>query len=247
VTVYSNDPKTPQLVLTMEGEVIADVEPQPRRLSFGQVSKRAEASRELTLKVPKPDEIKISSVTVDDERFEIELVSGEPAGGAKYEVRFKGSETLGRISGRVRVAFSGSDVTEIDIPLWGEIVGDLRYAKNLSFYKQKGAYKPRKVTFTSRSKKQVSILDVKDEGGHLKVEIAKAKGELAELEVSVAKAAQQSDKTTKGKLRVKTTDRDEPEVVIQYGIYPADRIKSMQKKFVRNPVPSKPKPSASAK
>jgi hypothetical protein len=247
VTVYSNDPKTPQLVLSLAGEVIADVDPQPRRLSFGQVSKRAEASRELTLQVPKPDEIKISSVTIDDERFEIKLVSGEPAGTAKYEVRFKGSEALGRITGRVRVAFSGSDVTEIDIPLWGEIVGDLRYAKNLSFYKQKGAFKPRKLTFTSRTKKPVEILDAKDEGGHLKVKIVKAKGELAELEVSVAGAAQQADKTSKGKLRVKTTDRDEPEVVIAYGIYPADRIKSMQKKLRKAPKPAKPKPSASAR
>ena len=247
MTVYSNDPKTPQLVLTMEGEVISDVDPQPRRLSFGQVSKRAEASRELNLQVPKPDQIKITSVTVDDERFEIKLVSGEPAGTAKYQVRFKGSEALGRISGRVRVAFSGSDVTEIDIPLWGEIVGDLRYAKNLSFYKQKGTYKSRKLTFTSRTKKPVGILGVEDEGGHLKVEIVKAKGDLAELEVSVKETAQQTDKTSKGTLRVKTTDRDEPEVEISYGIYPADRIKSMQNKLRSTPKPAKPKPSASAR
>ena len=106
-------------MLTIEGEVVADVEVQPRRLSFGQVSKRADASRELTLKVPEPDKIQITSVTVDDERFELKLKSGEAASDSTYEVRFKGSDELGRIKGNVRVAFSGSEIDHIDVPLWG--------------------------------------------------------------------------------------------------------------------------------
>ncbi|MBW2526013.1 MAG: hypothetical protein JRI23_17665 [Deltaproteobacteria bacterium] len=223
-----------------------DVEPQPRRLSFGQVSKRSKASRDLTLRVPKPDEIKITSVTIDDDRFAIERKTGEADGPATYEVRFEGSEDLGRIKGRVRVEFTGSDVSSLDVPLWGEIVGDLRYAKNISFYRQKGAYEPRKVTFTSRTKKPVEILEAKDQDGHLEVKIVKAKGELAELEVTVGAAAQKADKTVSGKLHVKTTDRDEPEVEIVYGIHPSDRIRAMQQRM-RKPTLPMPKPTSLAR
>lgn len=247
MTVYSNDPKTPQLVLTLEGEIVTDVEPQPRRLSFGQVSKRDDATRELTLRVPEPEKIKITSVTLDDDRFELELDKGDPAGDATYEVRFKGSDSLGRIKAQIRVEFTGSEVKQLDIPLWGEIVGDLRYAKHLSFYKQKGAYRSRKVTFTSRTKQPVEVLDAKDLDGHLQVEIVKSKGDLAELEVSVGDAARKTGEPLKGTLEVKTTDRDEPEVKIQYGIYPANRLRSMKDR-VRKPLGAvKVPPTASAR
>lgn len=234
-------------MLTLEGEVVADVLPQPRRLSFGQVSKRSEAIRELTLRVPEPDQIEITSVTVDDERFQIERQPDDAKGNATYQVRFVGSDELGRISGRVRVEFTGSDVSHIEVPLWGEIVGDLRYPKRLSFYRQRGAYKPRKVTFSSRTKQPVELRKVEDLGGHLEIEVVAKKGELAELDVAVAKSARKASEVLKGTLRVETTDRDEPEVKIEYGIYPADRIRSMKDR-IRKPRPGpKAVPTASAR
>ena len=56
----------------------------------------------------------------------------------------------------------------------------------------------------------------------------------------------EAGKTVKGTMWVKTTDRDEPEVEIKYGVYPADRIRSMKDR-IRKPERPKPTPSSSAR
>lgn len=199
---------------------MVDVAVQPRRLSFGQVSKRqTDAMREFTVKVTEPDKVKITKVSVDDGRFALKLKEGEPAGDATYELVFKGSKELGRLTGKVRIEFSGSDIDHLDVPLWGQIVGDLRYPQNLVFYKDKDGFKEREVNFTSRTGEPVHLLGIKDEAKHLKVDIVSPKGKMAVIKVTVAKPDAEASKPLRGKLVVRTTDPDEPEVEMTYAIH----------------------------
>lgn len=192
---------------------------QPRRLSYGQLSKRAEVARELKITVSEPDKVKITGVKLDDDHFELKLTDGEPTGDSTYDVLFKGAEELGRIKANVRITFSGSDVEHIDVPLWGQIVGDLRYPNQIFFHKDKGGFKERKVNFTSRTGVDVHMLEAKDPDGHLKIEVLKTKGKMAEIKLEVAKPDADEAKPLKGKIQVKTTDKDQPKLEIPYTIH----------------------------
>jgi hypothetical protein len=232
-------------VLTLEGEVVVDVEAQPHRLSFGQLSKRAEVTRELTLKVPEPDRIKITSVTIDDDHFALKLKSGDATGNATYEVTFKGSDQMGALKSNVRVVFRGSEVDHIDVPLWGQIVGDLRYPATLAFYRQGERFQDRKLTVTSRTKQPVHVLSAEDKDGHLKTEVLEAKGDAAVLNLSVAESTPTSGGIVRGTLVLKTTDRDEPEVRIKYSIHPTGRLGAMRQSMRASHSKKPPPPAAS--
>ena len=177
------------------------------------------ASQTLTVKVTEPDKVKITKVSADEGKFEVKLTDGDPAGNATYEVHFEGTDKLGRMSGRVRVEFTGGAVPHVDVPVRGQVVGDLSYPQSITFNRRQGSFGERDLTFTSRAKKDVEILGAEDPDKNLMVEVTEAKGKTAKIHVKVAKPEADSNKPVRGKLVIRTTDPDEPEVTIAYGVY----------------------------
>jgi hypothetical protein len=239
-------------VLGLEGEVTVDVLAQPHSISFGEVQKGADASRELALQIAEPDRVKVTSVTVDDPRFEIIRKSGDAAGSASYDLRLKKPDKLGRVTAKVHVALTGADPSTLEVPITGEIVGDLRYPKMLSFRKTGDAFAPRDLTFTSRSNKPVHLLGVEDPAHVLTLDITQSKGDKAVVKVGVAKLTSVGGATVLGTLVVRTTDRDEPKIEIDYTVVYADsrdtrgplpgRIRSTLAPPVVAPSPETPAP-----
>lgn len=215
ITVMSNDPDNPRLTLTLEGEVVTDVALKPPRLSLGEVTKGEAATREFTATVAEPEKVSITAVTVDDDRFEVQAKDG--AAGT-YEVRFKGSDEFGRITAKVTLALKGADNPTLELPIWGEVVSDLRYPKSTSLYRKDGEFAPQRVRLSSRSGKDVKITSVVDEGKALKTELEQAEGKTAVVVLTVVDKDKETDQPVRGKLLIKTTDPDEPEVTVSYVI-----------------------------
>ncbi|MCP4604729.1 MAG: DUF1573 domain-containing protein [Proteobacteria bacterium] len=224
ITVVSNDPVNPQLKLSLEGEIVVDVEVKPRVLSFGQLRKGETASRDFTITVNDPDKIKITAVTADNEKYKVLLKSGEPASGAQYDLKFLGSDTLGRQSAKIKVEFEGSASTSIDVPIRVNVVGNLRYSKNLYFIKRNGAFKSRDIVLTTRSGRSVKIKKVKDPDKKLKVEIVDGEGQKITISVQVADPEASYEKPSRHKMFIYTNDKDEPKIEIGYTI--SERRKS---------------------
>jgi hypothetical protein len=220
IVVYSDDPETPQLVLTLSGELWVDVAAQPNRLSFGELRTGKPVSKPLSLTVTKPDEVRITGVTAQDERLAIKPLPSGPQGQQNYEVSFQGSAELGRIQGGVRVVYAGPNGDEhLDVPVWGQVVGDLRYPKRVFLRKQGDAYLPQKVTLSSRSERVVRILGAKDPDGRLEVKILKPQGPQVELELSIHKTDKPVE-SAQGNIVVTTNDRQEPKVTLPYSLGP---------------------------
>jgi hypothetical protein len=211
-------------VLGLEGEVTVDVAAQPRSIVFGEVPKGTQPTRELSLQVQEPERVKIASVTVDDPRFVLVRKSGQAAGSSSYELRLVKPGKLGRLSATIHVELSGTEPSTLDVPISGEIVGDLRYPKALSFRKTGEAFPSRELTITSRSNKPVHVLGVEDAGHLLTSEITQPKGDKAVVRLSVSKPQPGDAPTVQGKLVVRTTDRDEPQIEIEYTVAYIGRV-----------------------
>lgn len=218
ITVESNDPANPKLKLAIQGEVTVDVEVTPRNLTFGQVAKNETMTKTFNIKVTEPDKVKIVSVKLEDEKFELTHKSGDPAGDSEYEVKFKGATELDRISSRITITFDGSDTKSIEVPVRVNVVGNLRYSKDIYFFKRGDAYEPREITLNTRSGKPVKILGVSDPDNLLKTKIVEAEGQTVKIMAEIADPAQKFDPPQKHQLVIKTNDKDEPEVKIGYSV-----------------------------
>lgn len=209
--------------MTLDGEILVDVAAAPRQLVFAQVGLDTEATRPLTVKVTEPDKVKITKVSIDDDRFTVKLTDGDASGNATYDVVFKGGSEVGRLTGKVRIEYTGGDVPQLEVPLRGQVVGDLTYPQRLTFNLQDGKYTERDVRITSRSQKTVQILSAEDPDKRLEVEVTEAEGKSGVVHLTVANADAQAPGPIQGKLVVRTTDTTEPEVKIPYGIYKQGR------------------------
>jgi hypothetical protein len=217
ITVISNDPEHPSLFLNFEGEILVDVMVKPRHISFGQLGKKEQATREVTFDVAEPDKVKITGVEIEDEHFTVRKKSGDEK-TSTWEVEFVGAKEIGRFNTKIMVALEGSDVEKLEVPVRAGVVGDLRYSRSLYFSKREGEFPSREVVFTTRSGKPVELKKVEDPDGKLKLTIDTPKGKKAVIKAEVADPTAKYEKPARHSFKVHTSDPDEPIVEIRYTI-----------------------------
>lgn len=240
ISVNSDDPNTPRLVLTLKGEIVVDVTFDPGFLSFDRVGKNEKASKEFSLHVNEPDKIKVSSVAIGNEDFDIERISGSADGDAKYKVTFKGSDKIGSIATSVQFGITGSDAVKAELPIRIAVMSNLEYRKGIYFRKTEGVFKPQEITFRSRSGKPIEIKGVEDPDRLLKLKVVKSKGIEASISAEVIETTVREERSSGHKLLVKTNDPDEPVAEIVYSVFQ----KSLERPNFKNPgsLPLKPQP-----
>lgn len=218
VTVETNDPDNPKIFLHLAGHINVLVAVEPKRLTLGrQLAKSQKATEEFSITV-KNNEISIASITVpNDDRFEVNFKSGDPKKDGVYELAFKGGDKLGVVTAELLIKLEGSE-KEIKTAIRFQILGDLRYSKNLFFFKKDNSFEPREVTFSTRSGKQTTITSAEDPTNTLKLEIVKSKDKATVVRATVIDTKASYKKPKRGKFTVKTTDPDEPQVEITYMI-----------------------------
>jgi hypothetical protein len=215
--VFTNDPKTPELKVAMGGFITTDVEVSPSKLNLGEVMKGKKATARFKLNVKDTSSTKISAVTLEDPQFEVKLVEGSPSANGEYEVTFLGSDKIGPMMVRIDISTEGSSVPTFKLPIDLVVVGDLKYPRNLSFFKGDDAnYAPKTIEVSSRSGKTVQITKAEDASGALLLDITTPKGPKATVQAKVSDKA--SSLSPRGKIALSTTNKDEPIVEIEYMI-----------------------------
>jgi hypothetical protein len=218
IRVTSNDPKTPQFTLTLKGEVLVDVSVSPRHINFGQLGKKETSVKPFAIKVSNPDKIKVTDVEVDDSRFEVVFKKGDRSGDATYDLKFKGSNAIERISTNLAVEFEGSDAPPARVRVRASITGDLNYTRNLYFVKKDGSFPSRDVKISSRSGRQVKILRVETSSAEVDAEIIARKGAEAKVKITVRDPSRSFKKPARGSFEIITTDKEQKKLVVRYMI-----------------------------
>lgn len=213
-------------MLTLSGELWVDVAAQPLRLHFGQLQPGQSAKRPLSLVVTKPEAVEVKRVSLADERFTVEPMASADRGRRSYEVTFSGSKKLGAIQAALVVDYTGPDGAEqLEVPIFCQVAGDLRYPRSTSLQKVGGRYQPETLVVASRSNKPVRILSAKDPDGLLAVDVIESKGAQAKVRLSVPEGREPT--SSGGKVELQTNDPLEPLVTISYTLQTAQRRRGL--------------------
>jgi hypothetical protein len=126
LSVESNDPCQPWMLLCLEGTVREDVVLMPYRMSFVGITSEAQARGTGGLLVKKPDlSLDITRVETDTPCFAAELEVVKP--GRAYRVHIRAARALpeGVVSGRIRLLTGTAAGPTIEIPVKADLLGEL--------------------------------------------------------------------------------------------------------------------------
>lgn len=124
VTVLTNDPKTPKVVMTLEGDVKVQVDAEPSTVAFGKVRHgRTEMRQVLVSDLGTGGGFRINAIKNPNANVRVEQAArtdGKP--GAVLNVSLSGSAPLGPFADTITVDTSRA---ELKIDVFGVVTGDL--------------------------------------------------------------------------------------------------------------------------
>jgi len=249
VTVSSNDPQTPNLVLKVKGqiEVIAGFEPE--RLNLQNIALGKVIEKEVKIVAKDPKHFKVLEVVSDQpERVTVEPKPGEPL---TYKVTIKAADKPGRFSTRVRAKTNLPAPKEIMLYIYGQVSRDLVVDHPFVFLQQAGSQqapivlrpllslsslvKKRSpiytVTVKSLSGKPFRITAVEDPAGAVASRLEKTEQGWKVHLVALGPAAK-----PRGQLLLKTDRPDQPEIKVHYSVRSLHRSGATGRRgFARRP------------
>jgi hypothetical protein len=164
VEVLTSHPETPELVLTLKGEVVPGVVADPRRIEFGEISPGSDDSswvRNLKVELKEGTDLKIQTVRSFSKHLAVTQEQTTPQ-GATYRVELSKDAPRGELRDRVVVEFEGGRQQSLNIPILASIRGDLRVVPSTVSFGVVDGTEPleRRVKFENSSKKRVKVQDV---------------------------------------------------------------------------------------
>ena len=118
VTVETNDPERPELVLTLRGVVAADVSATPDHVFFGRVPRGT--SRERVVEIVPADGVTILKVKKDSPRFDLQ-VERLPASAIRVRVALRPQDRSGPFDDVLVVTTTSDRQPELAIPVLGDV------------------------------------------------------------------------------------------------------------------------------
>jgi hypothetical protein len=218
IYITSNDPETRTLSLSFEGEVVPDLEVVPRSLRLGEINKGERVVRDFSITIREPQMVKIKSVTAEDKRLKISRKSESTDKIVRYELQFEAGKQIGLVSTQLVVSYEGSHVPTLNIPVQGDVMGDLRYSKMIHFFNSAGHFSPFELAISSRSNKPFKIKKAEDPSGKLKLTIVQPNGPNGRIRAEVSKPKISGSQNNR--FFVYTDDKNEPKLEIVYIMYP---------------------------
>jgi len=205
VTVRSNDPTAPSLVLGVNANVRTLFKLEPKVVALGEIERGKVGVQELVIKPVVPEAFAIQRITTTHPELRAEAISNHGIHGTHgktgEEIRIAvaldaNNKNYGPFTYATRVYLtrpqSGSaKPLELTIPVTGTIAGPLRVKPDAVFFgsvKEGERFKPQKVTLSSRSGKPVAVRTVDTGFAGLKASVKPVKPGL-EYEVELTDEA----------------------------------------------------------
>lgn len=125
ITVESNDPKQPQLTLTLQGSVGEIVSVQPSQIALGQIAADANASTEVIITSGNGQAFKILTAESSAPYLTTAITTKEDGKSYGVQITTKGPMISGPINANVHITTDHPSKSTIDIPVNGMVAGDL--------------------------------------------------------------------------------------------------------------------------
>ena len=133
ITVTSNDPNSPTYRLSISGEIIEEISTKPHNINFGSIYIGEEIDKTITIKSLTESDINIKEVT-SSKPFVNASIAEKNEGGYNIKVTLKDNNQIGRFSGNIHMETDSPRQPKIQVPFFGEIIGDITtYPKRIYY------------------------------------------------------------------------------------------------------------------
>lgn len=133
ITVISNDPDHPSYNLTISGEIIEDVSIRPKNIDFGSVHVGEKTDKTVTIRSQTVPDFKIIKI-IPSKPFISASIAEEKNGEYVIKVTLENNPDVGRFSGGIHLETNSQMQEKVNIPFFGEIVGDITTYPNKIYY-----------------------------------------------------------------------------------------------------------------
>jgi hypothetical protein len=215
IDVYSNDPRTPDLALTMEGVITVAAEAVPSEVNFGDLRKGTGATREVAIRrLRKGAQISIVKVSNTNSHIAIARQSGGPDAVARLELTVRPDMPAGPFEDTIELTTNDQP---IEIPLYGRVVGDLRVEPaQVSFgILPHGQSAVRYVRVVNSGARPVTIVALSSTNPAVSV-TAKPLAAGRQYRLALALRGGTADGQLHGQLQIKTDDPQQPQLTVPF-------------------------------
>lgn len=126
--VYSNDPEQPEYRLTLTGEMSSTITVNPARQFIGQVNPGQKVDMTVSLEAAPGQTFAITGVEPSSQDIHTEVETVEPGRNYRVKARLKAGNDAGLYQANLRILTDHPARGSIDIPITGNIVGDVLVA-----------------------------------------------------------------------------------------------------------------------
>lgn len=126
VSVYTNDPATPIIALTLTGQVLADLVAAPTPLYLGRLRRGQSARREITVMPGRPDSSeRVTWIENANPAVRATLEALPQGGGQRVVVDVDPAMPLGRFNDRITLHTTSAREPDLVVGVFGSIEGDV--------------------------------------------------------------------------------------------------------------------------
>lgn len=213
ITVTSNDPDEPLLILRIEGMIKQAVIVKPNRLDFGNVIIGDSPSRKLTVFPAKGEELKVREVESGSEHLRIKLSKISEEGVYQIDVTLGPEAPFGRLNERLIIYTDNERQPVVDVLVTANIKGDIVVTpKRLSLNVQKGEeFQSPSINITKVGQGKLKVFNVESNKEFIKPELQPLEhGKRYRVALKVGPNAPVG--WTQGLITIQTDDPREPNI-----------------------------------
>jgi len=173
ITVLNDDPEHPSYRLTIFGEIIEDVSIKPKNIDFGAIYIGNKTNKHKTISIESQSTpyFKIKKIT-SSKPFIDATISEEKNGKYVVNIVIKDNPGIGRFSGGIYLETNSQTQEKVNIPFFGEIVGDITtYPKKLYFGSVLKGKELSQKLYVKVNNDNIEILEIKTSPDYLSTEI----------------------------------------------------------------------------
>jgi hypothetical protein len=216
--VNTNDPKTPSLALSLQGQVQREVSATPARVFFGKVSKGKATTQNIVVS-SMAGSVSITDVVSKSDYIKIDRAAKNGAG--QFSVTLLENTPVGILREAVVVTTTSKTRPAITIPVFARVVGDYElFPSEVSFGLidlESQASQSAEQTVILKSSKPVNIVALESNGDFVVAEAIDSKDSLEKiLKITLKQGAKG---VVKEKITIKTDHQDEAQREIFLPVY----------------------------
>jgi hypothetical protein len=220
ITAFTNDPNTPEAIMTMQGVVKQQVSATPSDVSFGKVKQGAEVTREVLVSdlTLRKDPFIVSDVNNANPAIKVEKATrpdGKP--GALLKITLTKAMPIGTFDDTIKMTTSR---IPLQVEVFGQITGDLSVAPaQVSFgIVPHGQEATRMVKLTNEGSKPIKVLGITSSAVPVSASAEPIDGS-KDYKITVQLRRGTPDGQVRGQLEIKTDDPEQQVLNVPfYGI-----------------------------